>query len=249
MDFIPAIDLKGGSCVRLRQGRMDDATVFSDDPIKVAKAFQSQGAQRLHIVDLDGAGTGAPVHFEIIAKVIEAASDMAVQIGGGLREHEHLERYMDAGAKRLVLGTKAVMDPEFLRQSARRWPEQILLGLDVRDGKIAIEGWAKSFDMTERELVLQSKDLPLGGIVFTDVSKDGMLEGVSIAKTLALAKNIPFPLIASGGISDYEDLKLLVDAAQNEGIELDGVISGRALYEGKLDCAQAVLLCQQASSR
>lgn len=244
MDFIPAIDLKEGACVRLRQGRMDQATRFSEDPIAMAEHWASCGARKLHIVDLDGAFAGAPVHADLIASMIAAIPNVEVQIGGGLRNLATLEYYLQVGAKRLVIGTKAIQEPAFLQACARQFPSSILYGLDVRNGLVALSGWTKASKATATELVQAMGDLPLAGVIYTDISKDGMLEGVNVESTLALAKTSPVPVIASGGVANLADLEWLLQAQQMQSVTLGGVIVGRALYEGTLNCTEALALCQ-----
>ena len=243
MDFIPAIDLKGGQCVRLNQGRMDDATIYSGDPLAVAKAFQDQGVRRLHIVDLDGAFAGEPVHFDVIVKLIKALPKMKVQVGGGLRQKAHLQAYMDAKASRLILGTKAVQDPDFFKECANTWPHRILLGLDSKDGQVAIAGWAETSQLRVQDLVERVKGIPVAGVVCTDISKDGMMNGVGLRdiENIAFAK---LPIIASGGISGIDDLKALIDWTNHRRIHLSGVIVGRAIYEGELNIGLALSMCR-----
>lgn len=244
MQFIPAIDLKDGVCVRLRQGRMDEATEFSDDPVAMAVRWAEAGASRLHIVDLDGALKGRPVHTEIITKMIVAVPGVKVQVGGGLREISTLENYLKIGADRLILGTKAIQEPEFLEGCARQFPNSILYGLDARKGRVALAGWTESSTALATELVAAARELPLAGVVYTDITKDGMLAGVNIPETLKLAKASRQPVIASGGIASLDDLTLLLEAQRAAKVQLDAVISGRALYEGALDCNEAINLCQ-----
>lgn len=243
MDFIPAIDLKDGACVRLRQGRLDDATCFSDDPIAMALHWAKAGARRLHVVDLNGAFEGSPVHFDIIAKIIGAVPKMQVQIGGGVRDLNLIERYLQAGASKVILGTKAVREPAFLEAAATRFPHNILFGLDARDGMVALSGWTEPTNRSAAELMQATDQLPLAGVIYTDIMQDGMLTGINVEDTLALAKISHAPVIASGGVATLQDLASLLQAQQDA--PLDAVISGRALYEGSLDCAQAIALCQR----
>ena len=244
MDFIPAIDLKDNTCVRLKQGHIDQATRFSEEPIAMAEHWAGCGAKKLHIVDLDGAFSGAPVHTDLIDAMIAAIPEVEVQIGGGLRDLATLEHYLQAGAKRLIVGTKAIQEPAFLQACAKQFPNSILYGLDVRNGLVALSGWTKATKTTATELVQTIGDLPLAGVVYTDISKDGMLEGINVESTLALAKASPVPVIASGGIANLTDLELLLGAQQRQSVTLGGVIAGRALYEGALNCTKALALCQ-----
>lgn len=243
MDFIPAIDLKDGACVRLRQGRLDDATCFSDDPITMALHWVKAGAKRLHVVDLNGAFEGSPVHFDIIAQIIATVPTARVQVGGGVRDLNLIERYLKAGASKVILGTKAVREPAFLEAATTRFPHSILFGLDARDGMVALSGWTESANKSAGELIQTTDRLPLAGVIYTDIIQDGMLTGINVEDTLALAKISRVPVIASGGVATLRDLASLLQAQQDT--PLDAVISGRALYEGSLDCAQAIALCQQ----
>lgn len=244
MDFIPAIDLKDGACVRLRQGRMTDVTEFSNDPVAMAVRWADEGARRLHIVDLNGAFEGKPMHTRVIADMIAAVPEMEVQIGGGLRELAAIERYLELGAKYLVLGTRAIREPDFLASCAEQFPQSILYGLDASNGKIALAGWAETSDISAPDLIRAAGKLPLAGVVYTDIQKDGMLSGINTKAVLALAKTSHVPVIASGGASNLQDLKRLLAAQKKSGVKLGGVISGRALYEGTLDCREAVSICQ-----
>tara|TARA_Y200000002_G_scaffold381673_1_gene396354 strand:+ start:519 stop:1256 length:738 start_codon:yes stop_codon:yes gene_type:complete len=241
--LIPAIDLKDGQCVRLRQGRMDDSTVFSSDPVAMAAHWKDQGARRLHIVDLDGAFAGVPRNGDLIREMVAVMGDVPVQVGGGIRTEAIIEAYLDAGVQGLILGTKAVNEPDFLRAMARAYAGKILLGLDARGGVVATEGWDKETGIQALDFVRDITELPLAGIVYTDIDRDGMMQGLNVASTLALAKAAQLPVVASGGVTELADLQALKDAFVEDTALLLGAITGRAIYEGTLDVAagQALL--------
>ena len=243
MLLIPAIDLKEGQCVRLRQGRMDDSTVFSSDPVAMAEHWKDQGARRLHIVDLDGAFAGMPRNGDLIRQMVSAMGDVPVQVGGGIRSHPIIEAYLDAGVQGLIMGTKAVNDPDFLRSMATAYPGNILLGLDARSGVVATEGWDKETGIDAQDFVRDLSDLPLAGIVYTDIDRDGMMQGLNVTSTLALARAAQLPVVASGGVTALGDLQALKEAFAEDTTLLMGAITGRAIYEGTLDVAagQALL--------
>lgn len=243
MLLIPAIDLKDGQCVRLRQGRMDDSTVFSSDPVAMAAHWQDQGARRLHIVDLDGAFAGVPRNGSLIREMVAVMGDVPVQVGGGIRSEAIIEAYLDAGVQGLILGTKAVNEPDFLQAMALAYPNKILLGLDARSGVVATEGWDKETGIQALDFVRDLIELPLAGIVYTDIDRDGMMQGLNIASTLALARAAQLPVIASGGVTELADLQALKEAFAEDTELLMGAITGRAIYEGTLDVAagQALL--------
>ncbi len=243
MLLIPAIDLKDGQCVRLRQGRMDDSTVFSSDPVAMAAHWKDQGARRLHIVDLDGAFAGVPRNGDLIRDMVAVMGDVPVQVGGGIRTDAIIEAYLDAGVQGLILGTKAVNEPDFLRAMARAYAGKILLGLDARGGVVATEGWDKETGIQALDFVRDITELPLAGIVYTDIDRDGMMQGLNVASTLALAKAAQLPVVASGGVTELADLQALKDAFVEDTALLLGAITGRAIYEGTLDVAagQALL--------
>ena len=243
MLLIPAIDLKDGQCVRLRQGRMDDSTVFSSDPVAMAAHWKDQGARRLHIVDLDGAFAGVPRNGDLIREMVAVMGDVPVQVGGGIRTEAIIEAYLDAGVQGLILGTKAVNEPDFLRAMARAYAGKILLGLDARGGVVATEGWDKETGIQALDFVRDITELPLAGIVYTDIDRDGMMQGLNVASTLALAKAAQLPVVASGGVTELADLQALKDAFVEDTALLLGAITGRAIYEGTLDLAagQALL--------
>jgi phosphoribosylformimino-5-aminoimidazole carboxamide ribotide isomerase len=238
MLLIPAIDLKNGQCVRLRQGRMDDVTVFSSDPVSVAKRWADEGAERLHVVDLDGAIKGQPVNLKVVEQIAEAVK-IPVQIGGGVRDEETVQRYLNAGVAYIIIGTKAVNTPHFLRDLCIEYPRHIIVGLDAKDGRVALNGWAK---VTHHDVVEMAQHCERDGveaIIYTDIGRDGMMNGFNAASTQKLAKAVNTPVIASGGVSSLDDIRTLKE------IEPDGVtgaIIGRALYEGGLslkDCLKA----------
>ena len=242
MLLIPAIDLKDGQCVRLRQGRMDDSTVFSSDPVAMAAHWKDQGARRLHIVDLDGAFAGVPRNGDLIREMVAVMGDVPVQVGGGIRTEAIIQAYLDAGVQGLILGTKAVNEPDFLRAMARAYAGKILLGLDARGGVVATEGWDKETGIQALDFVRDITELPLAGIVYTDIDRDGMMQGLNVASTLALAKAAQLPVVASGGVTELADLQALKDAFVEDTALLLGAITGRAIYEGTLDVAAAQAL-------
>jgi phosphoribosylformimino-5-aminoimidazole carboxamide ribotide isomerase len=242
MQLIPAIDLKDGQCVRLKQGRMEDDTVFSDNPVAVAGRWVELGARRLHLVDLNGAFAGEPVNGEIVHRIAEAFPDLPIQIGGGIRSAETIQAYLAAGVQWVIIGTMAVKDPAFVREMCKQFPGHIIVGLDARDGKVATDGWANVTDVEVTELAQQFQDDGVSAIVYTDISRDGMLEGVNVDATRRLAQAISIPVIASGGITDLEDVRALCGAA-DAGIE--GAITGRAIYEGTLDFAAGQALSDE----
>jgi len=235
MLLIPAIDLKGGRCVRLRQGRMDDDTVFSDDPLAVARRWVEVGARRLHIVDLDGAVAGKPVNAEIIHRIVESFPEVPLQVGGGIRDEETIEAYLDAGVRYVIIGTTAVNEPHFVGDVAVAYPGHVIVALDAKDGKVAIDGWSKLSNHDVIDLAQHFERDGVEAIIYTDISRDGMLSGLNVASTVRLAQAIAIPVIASGGIATLDDIRALGEVA-GEGVA--GAILGRALYEGKLDFAE-----------
>ena len=233
MILIPAIDLKDGQCVRLRQGEMDSATVFSDDPAAMARHWLAQGARRLHLVDLNGAFAGKPKNSEAIEGIIKAVGlDIPVQLGGGIRDLETIERYLDTGLRYVILGSAAVKDPGFLHDACDAFPGHIIVGLDAKDGKVAVDGWSKVTHHDVIDLAQRFQDYGVESVVYTDIGRDGMMSGVNIESTVALARALHIPVIASGGITNLDDIRALC-AVAGEGIE--GAITGRAIYEGTLD--------------
>src|SRR5690625_284101 len=237
MLLIPAIDLKDGRCVRLRQGDMQDVTVFSDDPAAMAEQWLEQGAQRLHLVDLNGAFAGKPVNQAAIEAIIEAVDDEApIQIGGGIRDLDTIEAYLDLGIQYVIIGTAAVKNPGFLRDACSAFPGHIIVGLDAREGKVATDGWSKISRHDVIDMAQKFADYGCEAIIYTDIGRDGMLTGVNISATVALSQAVDIPVIASGGVSSIDDIKALC-AVADEGI--DGVILGRSIYEGTVDFAAA----------
>jgi len=244
MLVIPAIDLKDGQCVRLRQGRMDDSTVFSDDPLEQAARWVEKGARRLHIVDLNGAFAGTPVNGEIVAAIARQFPDLPIQIGGGIRNLEAARFYIDAGVSYLIIGTQAVKDPEFVQAACAEFPGKIIVGLDAVDGKVATEGWADVSELDVIDVVRRFTGMGVVAIVYTDISRDGMMQGVNIDATVELAEQSSIPIIASGGIAKLADIVDLKAACKTTtGAGIIGVITGRAIYDNKLDLAEAQTYC------
>ncbi|MCK4840760.1 MAG: 1-(5-phosphoribosyl)-5-[(5-phosphoribosylamino)methylideneamino]imidazole-4-carboxamide isomerase [Methylococcales bacterium] len=241
MLLIPAIDLKQGKCVRLRQGRMEDNTVFSDDPVAVAGKWAAQGARRIHLVDLDGAFAGKPKNAGIIKAIAEAYPDIPVQIGGGIRNEETIQGYLDAGVQYVIIGSKAVSDPDFVREMASKFTNHVIVGLDAKDGKVAVDGWATVSDKDATELAKEFEAHGVVSIIYTDIARDGMMQGVNVEATARLARAISIPVIASGGITNMDDIHGLGKVAA-DGIM--GAITGRAIYEGTLDFAEAEKIAQ-----
>lgn len=240
MIVIPAIDLKDGQCVRLKQGRMDDSTVFSDNPVEMAQHWQQQGARRLHLVDLNGAFAGKPVNGDIVKAIAADLPDLPLQIGGGIRNMEIIESYVDAGVNFVIIGTRAVEDPDFVKMACREFPGQVIVGLDAKDGRVATDGWAAVSETTATELARVFSDFGVSAIVYTDISRDGMMQGVNVEATVALAEQSSIPVIASGGITSLDDIAALKKVARTRtGGGISGAITGRAIYEGTLDIGEA----------
>ncbi len=237
MLLIPAIDLKEGKCVRLRQGRMEDDTVFSDDPVAMAGRWVAAGAKRLHLVDLDGAFAGKPRNGDVIHAIRETYPDIGIQVGGGIRDQDAIQAYLDAGVDYVIIGTKAVSAPHFVREVAVEFPNHIIVGLDAKDGKVAIDGWSKLSHHDVIDLAQKFEDDGVEAIIYTDISRDGMMGGVNIEATARLARSIKIPVIASGGISGIADIHAL-GTIVDDGVT--GAITGRAIYEGTLDFAEAL---------
>jgi len=235
MLLIPAIDLKDGKCVRLRQGRMEDDTVFSVDPVAMAERWVEAGAKRLHLVDLNGAISGRPVNAEVVHRIAEAFPDLPIQVGGGIRDDDTIQSYLDAGVSYVIIGTSAVNQPHFVADVCLQFPGHIIVGLDARDGKVAIDGWSKLSHHDVVDLAQHFERDGVEAIIYTDISRDGMMQGVNVDATVQLARAITIPVIASGGVSSMADIDAL-QAVSGEGII--GAIIGRALYEETLDFAE-----------
>ena len=234
MILYPAIDLKDGNCVRLYKGEMDQATVFSDNPAAQALEFQKAGCEWLHLVDLNGAFAGEPVNAEPVEAILKACN-IPAQLGGGIRDIATIERWLSKGLARVILGTIAVRNPDLVREAARLFPNQVAVGIDARDGMVAVEGWAETTDVTALDLAKKFEDAGVAAIIYTDIDRDGAMQGPNVAATAALANAVSIPVIASGGVSSMDDLKALKDC----GAPLNGAISGRALYDGAIDVAEA----------
>ncbi len=236
MLVIPAIDLKEGKCVRLRQGRMEDSTVFGEEPVEMARRWVEAGAERLHIVDLDGAFAGRPRNAGAIHAIVEAFPDLTIQIGGGIRDDDTVQAYLDAGVQYVIIGTRAVSAPHFVNDLCLEFPGHIIVGLDARDGKLAVDGWSKLSHHDVIDLAQHFESDGVAAIIYTDISRDGMMEGPNVEATAKLADNVRIPVIASGGVSSLDDIRSLAKGA-DAGI--DGVIVGRALYEDAFTLEQA----------
>lgn len=242
MILFPAIDLKNGQCVRLEQGDMARATVFNLDPAAQARSFAAQGFEYLHMVDLDGAFAGKPVNAQAVEAMLKVIS-MPVQLGGGIRDLRTVEAWLDKGITRVIIGTSAVRDPELVKSAAKKFPGRVAVGLDARDGKVAVEGWAETSQVTALEIAQRFEDAGVAAIIFTDIARDGLLKGLNLDATIALADAISIPVIASGGLASIEDVKaMLMPRAK----KLEGAIAGRALYDGRLDPAAALAMIRSA---
>jgi phosphoribosylformimino-5-aminoimidazole carboxamide ribotide isomerase len=253
--LIPAIDLKDGRCVRLRQGRMEDETVFSDDPVEMARRWVGEGARRLHLVDLNGAFVGEPVNGAAIRAIAAAFPDLPIQVGGGIRDEGTIQAYLDAGVSYCILGTKAVKEPGFVNRVCRVFPGRIIVGLDAKDGQVAINGWAEVTEHRVEDLARRFADDGVSAIVYTDIGRDGMLTGPNIPATQGLAEAVEVPIIASGGITGIDDIRDLALAACPPGAErrlrrggIVGAITGRAIYEGTLDFAAGQRLADKLAA-
>ena len=244
MILFPAIDLKEGLAVRLEQGDMARATVFHRDPAAQARAFEAQGFDYLHIVDLDGAFAGKPVNAAAVDRILESIS-IPVQLGGGIRNTATVEAWLDKGVTRVIIGTAAVRDPPFVKQAARDFPGQVAVGLDARDGKVAVEGWAEASELSVLDIAKRFEDVGVAAIIYTDIARDGMLQGLNLDATVALAEAISIPVIASGGLASIDDIKGMLEP---RAAKLEGAIAGRALYDGRLDAAEALTLIRAAKA-
>jgi len=240
MLIIPAIDLKDGKCVRLRQGVMDDSTVYGDDPVSMAQRWVDAGARRLHLVDLNGAFAGEPVNGGAVTAIARAFPQLPIQIGGGIRTVATIESYLAAGVSYVIIGTKAVKEPEFVTEVCRLFPGRIIVGLDAKDGWVATDGWAEVSSVKAVDLAQRFEQDGVSSIVYTDISRDGMMQGVNVEATVALAQASGIPVIASGGVTNMDDIRAL-KAVADKGIL--GAITGRAIYEGTLDVAEAQRFC------
>ena len=241
MLIIPAIDLKNGTCVRLRQGRMADATVYSDDPVATASRWVEAGAESLHVVDLDGAFAGKPENKEAVAGILAKFPQLPVQLGGGVRDLATVEDYLDLGLSWVIIGTQAVKEPEFVTEACQQFPDHIIVGVDAKDGWVATEGWAEASTVSATEVVKRFADVGVSSVVYTDIGRDGTLSGVNIDATALLARETGCPVIASGGLKGLSDVTALL-AVESDGVI--GAITGRAIYEGTLDLAEAIALTE-----
>ncbi|WP_299981222.1 1-(5-phosphoribosyl)-5-[(5-phosphoribosylamino)methylideneamino]imidazole-4-carboxamide isomerase [uncultured Pseudoteredinibacter sp.] len=242
MLIIPAIDLKDGACVRLRQGLMEDSTVFSDDPAAMATQWVEQGCRRLHLVDLNGAFEGKPINGDVVTAIAKAHPELPIQIGGGIRSAETIEYYLNAGVNYVIIGTKAVKEPEFVSEMCKQFAGHIIVGLDAKDGLVATDGWAEVSEVKATELAKRFEQDGVSSIVYTDIARDGMMQGVNVEATVAMAQASSIPVIASGGVTNMDDIRALKEVA-DKGI--CGAITGRAIYEGTLDMAEAQNYCDQ----
>jgi phosphoribosylformimino-5-aminoimidazole carboxamide ribotide isomerase len=240
--LFPAIDLKNGEAVRLQQGDMARATVFNRDPAAQAAAFARQGFEYLHIVDLDGAFAGKPMNAAAVERIL-AAVDIPVQLGGGIRDRATIDGWLGKGIARVIIGTAAVRDPALVKEAARAYPRRVAVGLDARDGKVAVEGWAETSELSTLDIARRFEDAGVAAIVYTDVKRDGMLQGLNLDATIALADKVSIPVIASGGLASLDDIKALTEPRAGK---LEGAIAGRALYDGRLDAAAALAVLRGA---
>lgn len=246
LQLIPAIDLKNGQCVRLRQGRMDDATIFSDDPLAMARHWVELGTQRLHLVDLDGAFAGKPKNGELVRQIVDAFPDVDVQIGGGIRDRDTAAAYLNVGVRYIIIGTQAVREPEFVDRLCAEFPDQIIVGLDAKDGYVATDGWADVSNTSAVELAKRFANAGVSAILYTDISRDGMLSGVNVAATAQLSQESGLPTIASGGVANIDDIHNLC-AVTDQGVS--AAILGRALYEHTLEFNEAKTVVAQHAAQ
>lgn len=234
MLLIPAIDIKEGKCVRLRQGLMEDSTVFSDSPLTMADKWVELGAKRLHLVDLDGAFAGKPANAEVINAIAEKYPDVPIQIGGGIRDEQTIQAYLDAGVQYVIIGTRAANEPEFISEIAPEYGQHLIIGLDAKDGVVAVDGWAKLTEHNVVDLAKRFENDGVQAIIYTDIARDGMMQGVNLEATKHLAESVNIPIVASGGVTNMQDL---IELQKIEASGISGVITGRAIYEGTLDFA------------
>lgn len=242
MILFPAIDLKNGQCVRLEQGDMARATVFNLDPAAQAKTFETQGFEYLHVVDLDGAFAGKPMNAQAVESMLKVVT-MPVQLGGGIRDLATIEAWLGKGIRRVIIGTAAVRDPALVKEAAKKFPGRVAVGLDARDGRVAVEGWAETSTVTALDIAKRFEDAGVAAIIFTDIARDGLLKGLNLDATIALAEEISIPVIASGGFASIDDVRALLEPRAKK---LEGAISGRALYDGRIDPAEALALIRRA---
>jgi len=240
--LFPAIDLKNGEVVRLQRGDMARATVFGRDPAAQARAFEQQGFEYLHIVDLDGAFAGKPMNAAAVEQIV-AAVKIPAQLGGGIRDHATIDAWLGKGVARVIIGTAAVRNPALVKEAARAHPSRVAVGLDARDGRVAVEGWAQASDLSALDIAKRFEDAGVAAIIYTDVARDGMLEGLNLEATVALAESVSIPVIASGGLASLDDIRALLKPRAKK---LAGAIAGRALYDGRLDAAQALAALRNA---
>ncbi|MBL4603262.1 MAG: 1-(5-phosphoribosyl)-5-[(5-phosphoribosylamino)methylideneamino]imidazole-4-carboxamide isomerase [Emcibacteraceae bacterium] len=239
MILFPAIDLKDGNCVRLYKGEMDSATVFNDDPGDQARQFEKAGCQWLHIVDLNGAFAGRPVNGDAVTSILDSVN-VPVQLGGGIRDLDTIQSWIEKGISRIILGTIALRDPALVITAAKKFPGKIAVGIDARNGMVAVEGWAETSDMSAVELGKKFEDAGVTSIIYTDIDRDGTMQGLNVESTINLANALTIPVIASGGVASLDDLKILKSAAEAATGSIEGAISGRALYDGSLDIREAI---------
>ena len=242
MILLPAIDLKGGHCVRLEQGDMMRAAVFNLDPAAQANSFAAQGFEYLHVVDLDGAFAGRPMNAQAVEAMLKAVT-VPLQLGGGIRDLSTVEAWLEKGVARVIIGTAAVRDPELVKTAAKKFPGRVAVGLDTRDGKVAVEGWAETSEVSALDIAQRFQDAGVAAIIFTDIARDGLLKGLNLDATIALAERISIPVIASGGLASIEDIRAMLAPRARK---LAGAIAGRALYDGRLDAGAALALVRRA---
>jgi phosphoribosylformimino-5-aminoimidazole carboxamide ribotide isomerase len=242
MILVPAIDLKDGNCVRLQQGDMARATVFNRDPAEQALTFETEGFRHLHIVDLDGAFAGKPMNAAAVERILETVG-LCVQLGGGIRDMATIAAWLGKGVDRVIIGTAAVRDPALVKAAAREFPKRVAVGLDARDGKVAVDGWAETSELTALDIARRFEDAGVAAIVYTDIARDGLLKGLNLDATIALADAVAIPVVASGGLASIEDIKQLLEPRAHK---LQGAIAGRALYDGRLDAGEALRMIKAA---
>jgi phosphoribosylformimino-5-aminoimidazole carboxamide ribotide isomerase len=240
--IFPAIDLKNGECVRLVRGDMTQATVFNDDPAAQARAFENHGFSHLHVVDLDGAFAGKPMNALAVEKILGAVK-MSIQLGGGIRDMKTVSGWLEKGVARVIIGTAAVRDPDFVREAARLYPNRIAVGVDARDGRVAVDGWAKTSDVSALDLGRRFEDVGVAAVIYTDIARDGALKGLNLEATVTLAEALSIPVIASGGLASIDDVRRLLAPGC---ARLAGAVAGRALYDGRLNPAEAIAMIEAA---